>query len=211
MANKPRSAVLISGNGSNLQAIAQAVADGKLDLDLSLVVSNRPQAYGLQRAQHAGIATECIIAQADDRDSYDRKLMQCLQTHNIELVVLAGFMRILSDSFVQHYMGKLVNIHPSLLPKYKGLNTHQRVLDAGDKRHGASVHYVLPELDAGPVILQASLEVNAHESAQQLAQRIHALEHKIYPLALQWIVTGDVSLNDGKLVKNPQLPDLLQF
>jgi len=211
-AKKPRAAVLISGNGSNLQAIIDAVAEKRLDLELSLVISNHADAYGIQRAQRAGIATRVIEPVNNNRREYDAKLEQCLQQAQIDLVILAGFLRILSDEFVQRFAGRLINIHPSLLPKHKGLHTHRRALESGDKVHGASVHFVVPELDAGPIIVQASLQIHADDSEQQLAQRVLQLEHQIYPMALQWIVEGKVKLIDGNLVKtNTDLPKLLHF
>jgi len=212
MPAKPRAAILISGNGSNLQAIIDAVAEQRLDMDIALVVSNQEHANGLKRAQQAGITTRVIAHHGESRDEYDHRLLQCLQQANVELVVLAGFLRILSDAFVTHYLGRMINIHPSLLPRHKGLNTHRRVLQAGDETHGATVHFVVPELDAGPIILQASLHVAETESEQQLAERVLALEHQIYPMALQWVVSGMVRLVDGKLIKSREdLPVLLQY
>ena len=210
---KPRAAVLISGSGSNLQALIDACRDSRLDLQLVHVISNRKNAYGLVRAQQAGIP--CTIIEAgtnESRESYDKKLVQCLQNSNADLVVLAGFLRILSDGFVKHYLGRLINIHPSLLPRHKGLNTHRRALEAGDKQHGATVHYVVPELDAGPIIVQAALDIQVGENEQHLSQRVLALEHRIYPMALQWIVSGQIKFIDGKLVRlNTDLPSLINF
>ena len=212
MSLQTRAAVLISGNGSNLQAIIDAVAEQRLDLHLALVISNRDNAYGLTRARQAGIPVVVLKHQGESREEYDRKLDHQLRQAKINLVILAGFLRILSDEFVQRHMGQLVNIHPSLLPRHKGLNTHRRVLQAGDKTHGATVHFVVPELDAGPIILQASLQVNADDNEQKLAQRVLQLEHMIYPMALQWIVHSQVKLVDGKLVKNDgDLPQLISF
>jgi len=213
MPDKPRAAVLISGNGSNLQAIIDAVADKRLSLDIALVISNKANAFGLTRAKQAGIPYTVIQSENNEnRTDYDRKLERCLQDAGVDLIILAGFLRILSDEFVQQHLGQLINIHPSLLPHFKGLNTHRRVLEAGERIHGASVHYVVPELDAGPIILQGCLHVDPHDSEQQLAQRVLELEHQIYPMALQWIIDKEVSLVDGKLVKtNADLPSLIRF
>jgi len=212
MPEKIRAAVLISGNGSNLQAIIDAVKEQRLDMELALVISNRDNAFGLTRAHQAGVPTTVIKHEGESRLEYDHKLDQCLQQANIQLIILAGFLRILSDEFVHRHIGNLVNIHPSLLPRHKGLNTHRRVLQEGDTTHGATVHYVVPELDAGPIIVQASLQVQRNETEQQLAQRVLLLEHQIYPLALQWIVSQQIQLVDGKLVRsNPNLPQLLRF
>ena len=174
--------VLISGNGSNLQAIIDAINNASLNAKIQAVISNQPDAYGLQRAQQAGITTE-VLQHEDfpDRDSYDLALQTIVDQFQPKLVVLAGFMRILTKAFVSHYEGKLLNIHPSLLPKYRGLNTHQRALEADEKEHGATVHFVTHELDGGPAILQARVRVNPEDSAETLAKRVLEQEHKIYP------------------------------
>ena len=183
--------VLISGNGSNLQALIDAIRDDGLPVQIAAVVSNKADAFGLERAQQAGIPIEVIAATAGiSRDDYDARLMACIDSYRPDLIVLAGFMRILSDGFVEHYLGRMINIHPSLLPKYKGLDTHRRVLEAGDKEHGATVHYVTPKLDSGPIIAQARIPVSAGETEAELVQRIHRLEHKIYPYAVQLIASG---------------------
>lgn len=180
--SQKRIAVLISGNGSNLQAIIDAVNQGQIQAEIVLVLSNKASAYGLQRAQQANIPTEILSGKDfDSRESYDMALQKILDTYRPDLIVLAGFMRILSENFVNHFAGKLINIHPSLLPKYKGINTHQRVLDAGDKIHGVTIHYVTADLDDGPIIEQASLEVLSDETADTLEARIHQLEHELYP------------------------------
>ncbi|MES2984192.1 MAG: phosphoribosylglycinamide formyltransferase [Pseudomonadota bacterium] len=180
-----KTAVLISGNGSNLQALIDAAAAPGFPAEIALVISNKPDAYGLTRATHAGIATH-VIAHRDypTRDAFDSAMSDVLVAQGIQLICLAGFMRILSDGFVQQWENRLINIHPSLLPKYKGLNTHQRALDAGDAQHGATVHWVIPELDAGPIILQEALAILPGDTAETLQARVHALEHRIYPAAL---------------------------
>ncbi len=207
--------VLISGSGSNLQAIIDAISAG-LPAKICRVISNNPQAYGLSRAGEAGIPTD-IVDQHDyaDRENFDQALMNCIEQDQPALLVLAGFMRILTHDFVRHYSGHMINIHPSLLPHYQGLNTHQRVLDAGDAIHGVSVHFVSPELDSGPVILQAEIPVQTDDSAESLANRIHVQEHIIYPLVIRWFAEGRLHLHensvilDGKPIKslkyNPQI------
>ncbi len=205
-----RTAILISGSGTNLQAFIDQVADGSLDLDLCLVFSNKPDAFGLERAKKAGIPTACIEhGDFDDRESFDRAVAAIIDEARPELIVLAGFMRILSPWFVDYYEGKILNIHPALLPKYPGLNTHQRVLDAGDEWHGSTVHFVTEELDGGPRILAGRLRVNPTETADQLQHRVQAVEHQIYPRAAGLVGTGRVEyLNgqtwiDGEVAKSP--------
>ena len=190
-----RIVVLISGNGSNLQAIIDSIHSGLINGQLVAVISNFAEAYGLERARRAGIPDQVLsFSDYSDRQHYDLALMQAIDHYQADLVVLAGFMRILTDEFVHHYHGRLLNIHPSLLPRYKGLNTHQRVLAAKDKEHGASVHFVVPELDSGPIILQGKIQIDQDETEQSLSQRIHQIEHKIYPLAIQWFAEGRLRL-----------------
>jgi len=180
-----RLVVLISGNGSNLQAIIDYIAEHNLPITIAAVISNKADAYGLQRAASAGIAQKVLpYTDFENRQSYDHALQNLIDEYKPDLVVLAGFMRILSDEFVEHYSNRMMNIHPSLLPKYKGLHTHQRVLDAGDKEHGCSVHFVTPTLDDGPVILQAKINVNKNDTIETLAARVHEQEHRIYPEAI---------------------------
>jgi phosphoribosylglycinamide formyltransferase-1 len=181
-----RLVVLISGNGSNLQAIIDDIANNNLPAQIVAVISNKADAYGLERAKKANIEQR-VLSYSDfsDRNQYDLALKELIDKFQPDLIILAGFMRILSNEFVEHYSQKMMNIHPSLLPKYKGLNTHQRVLDAGDKEHGCSVHFVTPELDDGPVILQAKVEVKDNDTAEMLAARVHEQEHIIYPKAIQ--------------------------
>jgi phosphoribosylglycinamide formyltransferase-1 len=174
--------VLISGNGSNLQAIIDSIAREQWPIEIKAVISNQSSAYGLQRAHAANIAVEVIERkQFTSRAAFDHALQTSLQHHNPDLIVLAGFMHILAPEFVQAFNNKLINIHPSLLPKFKGLNTHQRALDAAEKTHGCSVHYVTTELDAGQVIAQAQCDINTDESADSLQQKVHALEHELLP------------------------------
>jgi len=181
-----RLVVLISGNGSNLQAIIDNIANNNLPAQIVAVISNKAGAYGLERAKKAGIKHH-VLSYNDftDREHYDLALKNLIDEYQPDLIILAGFMRILSNEFVEHYSQKMMNIHPSLLPKYKGLNTHQRALDAGEKEHGCSVHFVTPELDDGPVILQATVSIEDNDTAETLATRVHQQEHRIYPEAIR--------------------------
>ena len=201
--------VLISGNGSNLQAIIDEVAAKRLNATITGVISNRPGAYGLERASQAGIESVCLDHTTfEDRDSYDSALKEQIEAFGADCVVLAGFMRILTPEFVNHFSGKLVNIHPSLLPKYKGLNTHQRAIDNGDKEHGVSVHFVTPELDGGPVIIQSRVPVFEDDSASDLAERVQEQECRIYPLVLSWFSAGRLMMRNNKAVLDDQeLPE----
>ncbi|MGZ0713882.1 phosphoribosylglycinamide formyltransferase [Pseudomonas palleroniana] len=199
--------VLLSGTGSNLQALIDSTRTGDSPVRIAAVISNRSDAYGLQRARDAGIETRDLDHKAfDGREAFDSALIELIDAFSPKLVVLAGFMRILSAGFVRHYEGRLLNIHPSLLPKYKGMHTHQRALDAGDTEHGCSVHFVTEELDGGPLVVQAVVPVESTDSAQTLAQRVHAQEHKIYPLAVRWFAEGRLILGaqgallDGQLL-----------
>ena len=192
--------VLISGNGSNLQAIIDAINSGHLDARICAVISNRGGVQGLLRAEQNRIPTHVIEhKQFPDRESFDAVLATTIDQYEPDLVVLAGFMRILTDKFVQHYAGKMINIHPSLLPKYQGLNTHARVLAANEEEHGATVHFVVPELDNGPIILQKSIPVLPHDTADSLKQRVHEVEHQIYPEAIRQIALGQVRFSKGKV------------
>ena len=191
-------AILISGSGTNLQSFIDDVASGELELSLSIVFTNRANAYGLTRARDAGIATACIEHRDyADRQSFDHAVAQTLDKAEPELLLLAGYMRILSPWFVNHYAGRILNMHPALLPAFPGLDTHQRVLDAGDTWHGSTVHFVTDELDAGPRILQGRLTVDAEESADELATRVQAIEHQIYPQAANWFANGRLAYHDG--------------
>jgi phosphoribosylglycinamide formyltransferase-1 len=201
--------VLISGSGSNLQALIDQSLQGQLDIDIKAVISNKASAYGLERASQAGIANHALDhKQFESRELFDQALMSLIDQYQPKLVVLAGFMRILTEEFTRHYEGRMLNIHPSLLPKYKGLNTHQRAIDAGESEHGVSVHFVTSELDAGSVVLQASTEINESDTADSLAQKVHALEHIIYPLSVKWFSSGRLKLESGQAMLDGQpLPE----
>lgn len=205
-----KTAILISGSGTNLQSFIDRAVGGDIELDLCVVFSNRPDAYGLVRAEKAGIATACIEhGNYADREDFDRAVAAKLDERQPGLLILAGFMRILSPWFVGHYKGRILNIHPALLPAYPGLDTHQRVLDAGDEWHGSTVHFVTEELDGGPRILQGRLAVDPQETADQLCARVQAVEHQIYPEAANWFGQGRLEFKnnkawlDGKLLEEP--------
>jgi len=189
--------VLISGSGSNLQALI----DSPNIAQITAVISNKKDAYGLKRAQKAGIATAVLEhTNFKSRTDFDKNLIQIIDSYQPGLVVLAGFMRILTPFFVKHYAGKLLNIHPSLLPKYKGLHTHKRVLEAKDPEHGASIHFVTDELDGGPVIAQGKLQVLANDTPESLAKRVLQIEHRIYPQVVNWFITGRLQLVENKVM-----------
>jgi len=196
-----RIVVLISGSGTNLQALIDACKDTQFPAEIVGVISNKAEAYGLTRAKDAGISTNTLSHKAfDSRESYDEALITAIDDYQADLVVLAGFMRILTPKFVQHFQGRLLNIHPSLLPKYQGLNTHQRAIEAGDSVHGVSVHFVTEELDGGPVILQAKVPVFEGDTADELASRVHEQEHRIYPLVVKWFCSNRLAMIDEKAV-----------
>ncbi len=199
--------VLISWSGSNLQALIDSQAEDN-PARIRAVISNRADAFGLTRAQDADIPTAVLDHKAfDGRESFDAALMAVIDEHAPDLVILAGFMRILTPGFVRHYQGRLLNIHPSLLPKYKGLDTHRRALEAGDSEHGCSVHFVTEELDGGPVAIQAALAVEPGENIEQLTQRVHSAEHQIYPLAMRWFAEGRLRLAEqGAMLDDVNLP-----
>jgi phosphoribosylglycinamide formyltransferase-1 len=200
VSNKGNIVVLISGSGSNLQAIIDAVANGSIPGRIAAVISNKADAYGLERAQNSGIEARVLDHQQyPDRESYDADLSQLIDEYEPELVVLAGFMRILTEGFVNHYLGRMLNVHPSLLPKYRGLNTHARAIEAGDKEHGVSIHFVTPELDGGPVILQAGVPVYENDTPADLASRVLEKEHVIYPMVAGWLLSGKVRLVDNRV------------
>lgn len=198
---------MISGSGTNLQAIIDAVNRGQINATVSAVISNRAGASGLQRAQRAQIRTE-LIEQKDyqDRASYDEALISNIDKYKPDLILLAGFMRILSEKFISHYQDAILNIHPSLLPEFKGLHTHRRVLESSVKIHGASVHFVSNELDSGPVVIQAEVPVLADDTEESLAGRVLQQEHLIYPMAIAWFIDGRLTLNGNKaLLDNIEL------
>lgn len=199
--------VLLSGTGGNLQAMIDSFKGGDHPARIRAVISNRADAFGLQRARDAGIDTRVLDHKDyEGREAFDAALIEVIDTYQPKLVVLAGFMRILTAGFVRHYQGRLLNIHPSLLPLYKGLHTHQRVLDAGDAEHGCTVHFVTEELDGGPLVVQSVISVEPDDTPSTLAQRVHVQEHQIYPLAIRWFAEGRLSLGaegallDGQLI-----------
>lgn len=205
---RSRIAILISGRGSNMQAFIAACQRGELDADICLVASNRADASGLDIARAAGIATACIEhGDYPDREAFDAALVACVQQYVPDLVILAGFMRILTPVFITPFTGRLLNIHPSLLPKYPGLHTHKRALEAGDSEAGATVHFVTPALDGGPSILQARVPIVPGDTAETLATRVVALEHVIYPLAALWFLQGRLSLTEhGAYLDGQKIP-----
>lgn len=188
--------VLISGSGSNLAAILDAIEAGKIPgATVKAVISNRPNAYGLERAKDKNIPAFCVDhTQFDSREAFDTTLLQQIEQHQPDVVILAGFMRILTPTFVQALNGKLLNVHPSLLPKYQGLNTHQRAIDSGDKEHGCSIHYVTEELDGGPVITQAIVDIDSTDTAETLAKKVQIQEHKLFPLCINWFVQNRLAM-----------------
>lgn len=202
--------VLISGSGSNLQAIINAVNKKEIDATIAAVISNKPAVKGLERAARANIKPIVIDNTGfSDRKAFDTALINQVNELEPDLVVLAGFMRILSDDFINQYKNRILNIHPSLLPEFKGLNTHRRVIEAGKSIHGASVHFVSNELDSGPVVIQAEVSVLTDDNETSLAERVLEQEHIIYPTAIKWFFEGRLALInnqvhlDNKPVKNP--------
>lgn len=192
-----RIVVLLSGSGTTLQSII----DTQLPVNIAAVISNKADVLGLPRAKEAGIPTHVIDHTAySSREAFDAELQTLIDSYQPNLVVLAGFMRILSNKFTDHFCGKLINIHPSLLPKYKGMHTHQRVMDDGEPLHGSSVHFVTTELDSGPVLLQARLPVLSSDSVESLKLRIKTKEHLIYPTAIGWLAEGRVEFKDNQIL-----------
>ncbi|WP_192457272.1 phosphoribosylglycinamide formyltransferase [Musicola keenii] len=191
--------VLISGQGSNLQALLDACQDGRLKGRIAAVLSNNPDAYGLVRAQEAGIPAQALLpSNFANRADFDAALAEEIARHHPDVVVLAGYMRILSEAFVRRFSGKMLNIHPSLLPKYPGLHTHRKALENGDNEHGTSVHFVTEELDGGPVILQARVPIFPEDSEQDVQERVQAQEHSIYPLVVSWYLNSRLALRDNR-------------
>lgn len=189
--SKIRIAVLISGSGSNLQALIDAATAPDFPGEIALVISNKADAFGLTRARDAGIATEVIDhTQFSKREDFDGELHVALLSHDIQFVCLAGFMRVLTSTFVKEWSGAMINIHPSLLPKHKGMRTHEAALKAGDKQHGCSVHWVTPGVDEGAVIAQSALDILPGDTAESLKERVHALEHALYPETLREVLTN---------------------
>jgi phosphoribosylglycinamide formyltransferase-1 len=208
--SRKRVAVLISGRGSNMAALIEAAKDKSYPAEIALVVSNRPDAGGLLVAQAEGIATDVIDhAQfGKDRAAFERALQALLEKNRIELVALAGFMRLLTPDFVNRWRERLLNIHPALLPAFKGLDTHKRALEAATKIHGATVHFVVAEMDSGPIIAQGAVAVRSDDSEQTLAARVLKVEHQIYPLALRLVAEGRVRVENGRcLIDGAPVPD----
>lgn len=194
-----RLGILISGRGSNMQAVARACLDGRIHAEVTVVASEREDAGGLQIARELGLQTAVVPWKSfADRAAFERALAGVLEAHRAQIIVLAGFMRILSPQFAAAHAGRVINIHPALLPKYRGLHTHSRVLAAGDLEHGASVHFVTAELDGGPVILQSRLDVRPAESEQALSQRVLATEHVILPRVVGWLADGRLTWKDDR-------------
>jgi phosphoribosylglycinamide formyltransferase-1 len=203
--SKLRVAVMISGSGTNLQAIIDAVTSGMLPVEMIAVVSDNPDAYGLQRAATADIPTRVVnYAEFERREDFDAELDRQLAAIKPDLIVLAGYMRIIADATVNNYAGNMINVHPSLLPAYPGLHTYRRVLEAGEQWHGTTVHYVIPQLDAGPPFLQYRIKITASDTEQSLRERVQQGEHLIYPLAIQWIAEGKIRWQDGQLLLDGQ-------
>lgn len=195
----PRLVILISGSGSNMVAIADAVTSGSIEADVAAVICNRPDAAGVQKARDRDLQVDVLDHKSfPSREAFDAALQQCIDQYEPDLVILAGFMRILTPDFVAHYQGRLLNIHPSLLPKYQGLHTHQRALDAGDHEHGVTVHFVTEVLDDGPNVIQAVVPVYDGDDAASLQQRVHTQEHIIYPIAVKWFVEGRLRMDNNR-------------
>ncbi|KXU87792.1 phosphoribosylglycinamide formyltransferase [Paraburkholderia monticola] len=202
--------ILISGRGSNMEAIVRACAGEGWPARVAAVIANRPDAAGLAFAASHGIATAVVDhRQFPDRDSFDAALAEQIDAFAPDLVVLAGFMRVLTSRFVDHYAGRMLNVHPSLLPSFPGLKTHQQALDAGVRLHGASVHFVTSKLDHGPIVLQSAVPVEADDTAATLAARVLATEHIIYPRAVRWFVEGRLALDGSRVTLTPSEPQWL--
>ncbi|MEM7431406.1 MAG: phosphoribosylglycinamide formyltransferase [Pseudomonadota bacterium] len=209
-----RVAILISGSGTNLQSFIDAEARGESAYTVCHVFSNRADAYGLERAQRANVPTDAVAhTEFESRDEFDRTVGDILDAHSPDILVLAGYMRILSAEFVARYAGRILNIHPALLPAYPGLDTHQRVLDAGETHHGSTVHFVTEELDGGPPVLQGRLQIGVNETAGQLMRRVQDIEHRIYPQCTNWFAEGRLEFRhgaawlDGKQLRRPVVED----
>jgi phosphoribosylglycinamide formyltransferase-1 len=208
--SRKRVAVLISGRGSNMAALIEAAKDKNYPAEIALVVSNKPDAGGLVTARTAGIATEVVdhSRYGKDRAAFERALQAALKRHRIEIVCLAGFMRLLTPWFVGQWQNRLLNIHPALLPAFKGLDTHKRALEAGVKMHGATVHFVVPEMDSGPIVAQGAVAVLPDDTEEKLAARVLAVEHRIYPLALKLLAEGRIRVENGRcLIDGVPVPD----
>jgi phosphoribosylglycinamide formyltransferase-1 len=206
--------VLVSGSGSNLQAIIDGAAGG-LPVEIRAVISNKPDAFGLERARQAGIETRVLENKAfPEREQYDQALGDLIEEFQPGLVILAGFMRILTPALVERFHGRMFNIHPSLLPKYRGLHTHERVLADGEQLHGASVHFVTEELDGGPLIIQVKVPVEGDDDADSLAARVLTQEHIIYPTAIRWFAEGRLRMDGARVIKDDvalQAPVIMHY
>jgi len=197
--------ILISGRGTNLQAIIDQGSSDDSATEIRAVISSRPGTEGLERAQRAGIPTQVVDHRRyPERAEFDRVLMRAIDSYKPQLVVLAGFMRILGSDFIRHYSGRLINVHPSLLPQLKGLDTHARALRGGLRQHGASVHFVTPDVDGGPVIIQATVMVHPQDTAKTLAARVLEEEHRILPQAIRWFAQGRLSIKNGRVLLDGQ-------
>ena len=196
-----RLVILVSGGGSNLQSLIDGCASGEINASVSAVISNNPDAGGLERAANAGIPNLAIDHRAfDSRESFDQALSELIDSFSPDLVILAGFMRILTAQFVDHYLGRMMNIHPSLLPAYPGLHTHKRAIEAGDKKAGATVHFVTPELDGGPSIIQAQVEIESDDNEDSLATKVLSFEHRIYPQAVKWFCGNRLVMQNNRVL-----------
>jgi len=205
---RPRVVILISGSGSNMVTIVDEIRDGKIDADIAAVICNEPEAAGIQKARDRDIPVTVIDhRQFTSRDEFDLGLMRAIEEAEADLVVLAGFMRILTPDFVRRYEGRMLNIHPSLLPKYQGLHTHKRAIEAGDSHHGVTVHFVTEVLDDGPNVIQAVVPVLDGDDVTSLQKRVQLQEHVIYPIAVKWFVEGRLTMQNGKAcLDNTPLP-----
>src|SRR5690554_6884064 len=206
MQQKKRIVILISGSGSNMVNLVEHCQAGKINADVVAVIANKADAAGLAKAEKLGVATECVPHQGyESREAYDQVLVERVQSYQPDLVILAGFMRILTPVFVSAFADRTLNIHPSLLPKYKGMHTHQRALEAGDEEHGVSVHFVTEELDGGPVILQAKVPIFAGDTVDDLQARVHEQEYRIYPLVVNWLCSERLKLTEQGAVLDSNL------
>jgi phosphoribosylglycinamide formyltransferase-1 len=208
--SRKRVAVLVSGRGSNMAALIEAAKDKTYPAEITAVISNRPDAGGLLIARANGVATEVVdhTAYGKDRAAFEHALQAALEKHRIDIVCLAGFMRLLTADFVKQWQQRIINIHPALLPAFKGLDTHRRALEAGVKVHGATVHFVVPEMDSGPIIAQAAVNVRPTETEENLAARVLKVEHQIYPLALKLLSEGRLRVENGRcLIDGVPVPD----
>lgn len=195
-----RLGILISGRGSNLQALIDACSQADFPADIALVISNEPEVYGLARAEKAGLTAATISHRGRSRESFEAEIEQALHTAQVDLICLAGFMRILTPAFVERWLGRIINIHPSLLPAFKGLHVHEQAISAGVRISGCTVHYVVPQMDSGPIIIQAAVPVLPNDNPSKLAERILIAEHQIYPQAVRWIAEGRVELKNGQAI-----------